>query len=162
FYTNPGRFTATASLELFTLPARFLSRALTFLVGQGMCGVGWQGVDVRLRTFRRADGSMHWLREVYCGNELRVFDSDFVVRQVAGRPRLFEVFVDQQTEVELEVTPLADGGLSLCGCNLYIWGVRVPLFGLVIDFQSRVIADASGAEKIVVDGHLFMRPRTAL
>src|SRR5262249_10869095 len=59
FYTNPGRFTATATLDLYTLPARFLSRALTFLVGQGMCGSGWQGVDVRLRTFRRADGSMH-------------------------------------------------------------------------------------------------------
>jgi len=51
---------------------------------------------------------MHFLRELYMGETLRVFDSDFVVKTVNGLPTLFEVFVDKHIEVEMSVTPLPE------------------------------------------------------
>src|SRR5262249_15294947 len=36
FYQNPARFATRVSLQLHTVPARLLSRLLTFLLGQGL------------------------------------------------------------------------------------------------------------------------------
>ena len=94
FYTNPGPFEARASLALNTRPARLASRLATLLLGQGLYECNLDQIESRFRVFRRADGSMHFLRELYCAGRLRVFDSDFVVRETARGPALFEVFAD--------------------------------------------------------------------
>jgi hypothetical protein len=61
----------------------------------------------------------------------------------------------------MEVTPLPDGGLSIRGRDVYLRGVRVPAFGLRVEFWSRVVRSGDGAESLQIDGHLLMQPRTA-
>jgi hypothetical protein len=161
FYTNPAPFDVKASLRLNTIPARFWSRLATLCVGQGLYESDRAEIDARFRVFRRADGSMHFVRELYCGGSFRVFDSDFIVRETSRGPTLFEVFADLGVDVEMEVTPLPDGGLSIRGRDVYLRGVRVPAFGLRVEFWSRVVRSGDGAESLQIDGHLLMQPRTA-
>lgn len=159
FYTNPSRYEVKAALELKTLPAKLWSRLATLLVGQGLYEGDGREMDARFRVFRRRDGSMHFIRELYSGNSMRVFDSDFIVRTVDDEARLFEVFVDLKVDVEMDVAPAADGGLSIRGRNIYFRGVRLPQTGLRVEFISRVVKDEIG-EQLHIDGHLLMQPRT--
>jgi hypothetical protein len=118
-------------------------------------------IDARFRVFRRADGSMHFIRELYCGDALRVFDSDFVIREVQGRRALFEVFVDNGIDVEMDVQPSGEGGLVIKSRSIYMRGLRLPSTGLQIEFHSEVTEDSEHRERLNIDGHLLMRPRTS-
>ncbi len=161
FYTNPSRYAVKAQLELKTIPAKFWSWMATLLVGQGLYEADGEAIDARFRIFRRRDGSMHFIRELYCGDKMRVFDSDFIVREIEGKPALFEVFVDLQVDVEMEVNPRPEGGLSIRGKNIYFRGARLPMTGLQVEFQSQVMM-IEDQETLKIDGHLLMQPRTAL
>lgn len=161
FYTNPGSFDARASLVLHTLPARFGSRLATLLMGQGLYECDLEEIEARFRVFRRADGSMHFVRELYCGGALRVFDSDFVVRETPRGPALFEVFADLGIDIEMEVEPVAGGGVSIRVRQIYARGLPVPALGLRIEFRSQVVRTEAGEAALQVDGTLEMRPRTA-
>ena len=161
FYTNPGSFDARASLALNTRPARFASRLATLLMGQGLYECDLDQIEARFRVFRRADGSMHFVRELYCAGRLRVFDSDFVVRETARGPALFEVFADLGIEIEMDVDPLPGGGVSIRVRQIYARGLPVPAFGLRIEFRSEVVRTEGGEATLQVDGTLEMRPRTA-
>ena len=156
FYGNPSRFPVRARLELRTLPARFWSRAATFLIGQGLYETPEGAIDARFRVYRRGDGSMHFVRELYLSDRLRVFDSDFVVRNVDGRPRLFEVFADNGIEVEMAVEPLPGGGLVIRGERVRVRGFPLPRFGIVVEFRSRV----EDRHHLAIDGALLMRPKS--
>jgi hypothetical protein len=160
FYMNPALFEVKASLELHTIPARLWSRLATIIVGQGLYESDLSEIDARFRVFRRADGSMHFVRELYCNGSYRIFDSDFVVRETSRGPALFEVFADLGVDVEMDVCPLAGGGLSIRGRQIYIHNVPVPSFGLRVEFQSRVVRLGDGGELLRIDGHLLMQPRT--
>jgi hypothetical protein len=158
FYTNPSRYHVTASIDLRTLPARLWSRAAALLLGQGLYESEWGEIEARFRVFRRADGSMHFVRELHCGGTLRVFDSDFVIKERLGVPVLFEVFTDLSIEVEMELSALPDMGLRIRGKNVYFKGIRVPAPGLRVEFRSQV--QSGEAEQIVIhiDGSLLMEP----
>jgi hypothetical protein len=158
-YTNPSRFTVRASLELPSRAARVASWALTHLSRQGLYECRPEPVDARFRVFRRADGSMHFVRELYLGETLRVFDSDFVVRELAGRATLVEVFAELGVHVEMHVSPLEGGGLSIRGRRVRLRGIPVPLFGLVVDFRTRAVETPAG-EELAIDGHLLLQPRS--
>jgi hypothetical protein len=160
FYQNPANFRVRVKVDLHTLPAKLWSRVITLLIGQGPYEESGSEVDAQFRVFRRRDGSMHFLRELYMGDTLRVFDSDFVVRAVNGVPALFEVFVDKHIEVEMSVTPLAEGALSIRGKNFYYRGARLPCPGLRVEFQSHVVKDDSLREVLNIEGRLLMQPDT--
>jgi hypothetical protein len=162
FYSNPSRFDATASLELNTWPARVFSLLATVLVGQGLYERSARELAARLRVFRRADGSMHFVREIYPRGVLRVFDSDFLVRDVDGQPTLFEVFVDDRVDVQMVVAPLEGGGLSILGRRILYRGVRLPEVGLEVEFQSTVERCETRGATLRIDGRLRMRPKTRL
>jgi hypothetical protein len=161
FYTNPAPFDVKASLRLNTTLTRFGSRLATILLGQGLYESDLSEIDARFRVFRRADGSMPFVRELYCRGSLRVFDSDFVVRETLRGPALFEVFPDLGVEVEMELTPLPGGGLSIRGRRISVRRMPVPTCGHVIEFRSEVLRDEGGAEALKIDGRLLMQPRTA-
>jgi hypothetical protein len=161
FYTNPSRYAVTASIELQTLPARFWSRIATLLVGQGLYESDSGEIEARFRVFRRGDGSMHFVRELDCGGARRVFDSDFIVRDVDGTPKLFEVFTDLKVDVEMDVNPLPGGGLSIRGHDIYFRGLRMPSMGLKVEFSSRVSGDLESPPVIHIDGSLSMQPDSA-
>jgi len=158
FYQNPAHFQVKVKVDLHTIPAKLWSRVITLLIGQGPYAESGSEVDAQFRVFRRRDGSMHFLRELYMGDTLRVFDSDFVVRNVNGAPALFEVFVDKHIEVEMSVTPLPDGGLSIRGRNIYYRGARLPCPGLRVEFQSHVLKDELAREVLNIEGRLLMQP----
>jgi Domain of unknown function (DUF4166) len=160
FYSNPARFRLKAALELHTLPARFWSFVVTKLVGQGLYETHPE-MEGRFRVFRREDGSMHFVRELHCGDELRVFDSDFVVRNGAGGPRLFEVFPDQGVDVELDVRPSGEGGLVIRCQRVYLRGLRLPNAPIRVEFRTREVVDDAGRASLEIDGLLLMQPETA-
>jgi hypothetical protein len=157
FYQNPARFQVKVKVDLHTLPAKLWSRVITLLIGQGPYQESASEIGAQFRVFRRRDGSMHFLRELYMGDTLRVFDSDFVVRPVNGVPALFEVFVDKHLEIEMAMTPLEGGGLSIRGKNIYYRGTRVPCPGLRVEFQSHVLRDGDH-EVLEIEGRLLMQP----
>lgn len=156
FYQNPAKFDVTASLKLETAPMRFWSWALTLLFGQGLYEADLNEIKARFRVFSRRDRSMHFVRELYCRDRLRVFDSDFVVR--GGK--LFEIFTDLKIAIEMLVKPIENGGLSISGTKLFWHNRKMPLVGLHVEFQSRVEKDETGAELLKVNGVLQMQPRT--
>jgi hypothetical protein len=158
FYQNPANFQVKVKVDLHTLPAKLWSRVITLLIGQGPYAESGSEVDAQFRVFRRRDGSMHFLRELYMGDTLRVFDSDFVVRLLDDVPTLFEVFVDKHIEVEMSVTPLPESGLSIRGKNFYYRGTRLPCPGLRVEFQSRVLKDEIAGEILNIEGRLLMQP----
>jgi hypothetical protein len=159
FYQNPANFQVKVKVDLHTLPAKLWSRVITLLVGQGPYQESGDEIDAQFRVFKRRDGSMHFLRELYMGETLRVFDSDFVVRNVNGVPALFEVFVDKHIDIEMSVTPLSDGGLSIRGKNIFYRGMQVTCPGLRIEFQSHVLKEDS-KEVLHIEGRLLMQPDT--
>jgi hypothetical protein len=162
FYSNPGRFTGSAFLEVRTLPLMLYSRLAALLLGQGLYEDQTAAIPARLRVFRRRDGSMHFVRELDCAPSLRVFDSDFVLRSVAGTQMLVEVFADIGVEVVLAVEHRPGGGVAVVGKDIYWHGIRLPRTALRIEFTSRVVQDADGSERIEVVGRLTMDPQTAL
>ena len=151
FYANPSRFDVTATLRLETLPAKIWSRLLTLIFGQGLFETNLQEIPARFRIFRRADGSMHFIRELFCEGKYRVFDSDFVVRD----GKLYEVFTDLKASVEMHVKPLENQGLSIEGTKILFHGRQMPSIGLTVEFQSRV-----NGEILNIDGRLTMQPKT--
>jgi hypothetical protein len=151
FYSNPAHFQTTAWLELDGPVARAGSFLATLLTGQGLYERG-RRFDARFRTFRRADGSMHFVREIYCGPTLRVFDSDFVVRDEAGRPTLYEVFPELGLTVAMEVTALEGGALSIRSRSVRLHGVQLPTLGLGVEFVVHRQGDA-----LAIDGQLRFR-----
>lgn len=158
FYANPSRFDVTATLKLETMPARFWSRALTLLLGQGLYENNLHEIPARFRTFKRRDGSMHFVRELFCDGKYRVFDADFVV----SGGKLYEVFTDFKMRIEMHVSPIENGGLSIKSRRFLFHGRAVPTFGFKVDFQSRVEKDSEGNEILKVDGVLSMNPDTAI
>lgn len=152
FYANPGAWAVQASVELPTRAARVIAWLATRLLGQGVSEHGARSFPSRFRTFRRDDGSMHFVRELYCDGVLRVFDSDFVVRE----GRLFEVFVAEGLEVELDVRALDDGGVSLRGRRLRWRGLPLPLFGLGGEFRTHPAPE--GGERVDIVGTLTAGP----
>ena len=151
FYANPSRFDVTATLKLETIPAKIWSRLLTLLFGQGLFETNLTEIPARFRIFERKDGSMHFVRELYCDGKYRVFDSDFVVKN----GKLYEVFTDFKVSIGMNVKPLENGGLSISATDFIFRGVRLPEFGLLVEFQSRV-----EDETLQVDGRLTMQPKT--
>lgn len=148
FYSNPGAWTVSASVELRTRMARGIAWVATRLLGQGVSEHGARAFPSRFCTFRRGDGSMHFVRELYCDGVLRVFDSDFIVR----KGQLYEVFAEHGLEVELDVRALEDGGVSLCGRRVRWHGLPVPLFGLCVEFRTHAARD--GSESVDINGTL--------
>jgi hypothetical protein len=151
FYANPSRFDVTATLKLETLPARLWSRFVTLLLGQGLFETDLQEIPARFRIFRRRDGSMHFIRELFCEGKYRVFDSDFVVENGV----LYEVFTDLKASVEMHVEPAENEGLLIRGTRILFHGRRMPSIGLTVEFQSRV-----ENEILKIDGKLMMKPKT--
>jgi hypothetical protein len=133
------------------MPARLWSRLMTTLYGQGLFEAELEEIPARFRIFQRKDGSMHFIRELYCAGKYRVFDSDFVVRS----GKLYEVFTDLGSSIEMDVNPLANGGLSIRAVDFIFRGVRLPEVGLEVEFQSRV-----EDSWLKVDGRLQMKPKT--
>jgi len=152
FYANPSRFDVMATLKLETLPAKFWSRLLTTLIGQGLYEADLEKIPTRFRIFSREDGSMHFIRELYCNGKYRVFDSDFVVEN----GKLYEVFKDLNAAVEMQVSPIEDRGLSIEGKNFLFYGRKMPSIGLNVEFKSRVREDGI----LNIDGQLSMKPKT--
>jgi hypothetical protein len=152
FYANPSRFDVMATLKLETLPAKFWSRLLTTLVGQGLYESDLEKIPTRFRIFQREDGSMHFIRELYCNGKYRIFDSDFVVEN----GKLYEVFKDLNAAVEMNVSPIEDRGLSIEGKNFLFYGRKMPSIGLNVEFKSRVRGDGI----LNIDGQLSMKPKT--
>ncbi|MGI9055746.1 MAG: DUF4166 domain-containing protein [Pyrinomonadaceae bacterium] len=151
FYANPSRFDVVATLKLETLPAKFWSRFLTLLFGQGLYETNLKEIPARFRIFQRKDGSMHFVRELLCDGKYRVFDSAFVIRN----GNLYEVFTGLKVAIEMKVAPIANGGLSIAG-ERFLWrGRAMPTIGLKVEFQSSV-----EGETLKIDGVLTMKPRT--
>ncbi|XXF79995.1 DUF4166 domain-containing protein [Myxococcaceae bacterium GXIMD 01537] len=148
FYANPGAWTVRASVDLRTWGARMLAWTSIRLLGQGVRECSTHLFPARFRTFRRADGSMHFVRELYCDGVLRVFDSDFVVRDGT----LYEVFVEQGVEVELEARVLDGGGVSLRARRVWWRGLPVPTCGVGIEF--RVYPEPGSSEHVTITGTL--------
>ena len=161
FYSNPARFHAKVSVHFSTLPARLGSMAATLLLGQGLYEAHLNAIETRFRAFRRADGSLHFVRELYCDGKLRCFDSDFVIRTLDGSPRLFEVFDDLNVSIPMQMEPASDGGLLIHGGEIFYRGVRLPALGFHVEFRSRVVEDPEQPE-LRIEGRLLMQPRSRL
>jgi hypothetical protein len=161
FYRNPGEFTGTAHLELSTIPGRFVTRLVTLLTGQGLYESNLPEMQVRFRTFKRADGSMHFLRELHSGDTFRVFDSDFA-RQINGKAVFCEVFTDLNVEVEMKLQVSDDGSLAIQGQRIKLFKIPMPSFGFKIIFKSQVIEARDAQETLHINGRLLMQPSSAL
>nr|BDT30353.1 DUF4166 domain-containing protein [Myxococcus sp. MH1] len=131
FYANPGAWNVRASVTFSSRTARVLAWVATRLSGQGLFEHGARTFPGRFRTFRRADGSMHFVRELYCDGALRSFDSDFVLR---GN-QLHEVFVEHGLDLALDVSVLDDGGIRLRGGTLRWHGLVLPPVGRGVEFR---------------------------
>jgi hypothetical protein len=83
-----------------------------------------------------------------------------VVRRVEEHPTLFEVFVDHGLMVEMDVAPLAEGGLSIRSRRVTLRRWPLPSFGLRVEFRSRVVGEAAGDGALAIEGDLRMEPRT--
>jgi hypothetical protein len=161
FYGNPSRFQAEVSVHLETLPARLVSFAATLMLGQGLYETHLEKIDARFRAFRRADGSLHFVRELYCEDRLRIFDSDFVIRELDGVPRLFEVFSDLRLSVAMRMEPAEGRGLIIQGGEIFYRKIRLPSMGLQVRFQSSVV-ESGGKPELRIHGRLLMQPRSAM
>jgi len=159
FYSNPAHFSAHVSVHFATMPARLVSLLATLMLGQGLYEAHMEKIETRFRAFSRADGSLHFVRELYCGGALRAFDSDFVIRDLDGVPHLFEIFTDLKLSVALEVLPRADGGLLIRGVDIFYRSVRLPSFGFNVEFQSEVAGSETQPE-LKIQGKLLLQPRS--
>ena len=159
FYSNPARFGARVRVHFSTLPARLGSRLATLLLGQGLYESHLDDLETRFRAFRRSDGSLHFVREIYCRNNLRTFDSDFVIRTLDGSPRLFEIFDDLKIAVPMQMEPMENGDLLIHGDELFYRGMRLPLLGFRVQFHSSVVEN-DGQPEIRIEGRLLLQPRS--
>ncbi|PYP83622.1 MAG: hypothetical protein DMG65_24120 [Candidatus Angelobacter sp. Gp1-AA117] len=159
FYSNPARFQARVRVHFSTLPARIGSMFAALLLGQGLYESHLDGSETRFRAFRRSDGSLHFVREIYCQNNLRSFDSDFAIRTLDGSPRLFEIFDDLKIAVPMQMEPVGNGALLIHGDELFYRGIRLPLFGFRVQFRSSV-AESDGQTEIRIEGRLLLQPRS--
>jgi hypothetical protein len=160
FCSNPARFRVTATLELDTLPARFWSLVARRLLGQELYEARQPEMEGRFRVSRRDDGSIHFVRELRSGEALRVFESDFVVREQPDRPRLAEVFADQGVEIEMDVEPSGKGALVARCRRVLARGLRVPDGPFRTEFRARRVVDGAGRASVEIDQLLLMQPGT--
>lgn len=156
FFSNPANLHVKSTIELHTLPAKFWARVVTFVLAQGLYESHLQGIPTRFFVSKRADGAMRFVREFDCDTARRVFDSDFVVRDVDGTQKFFEVFKELGIDVEMDFEPLEDGGI-VNKCKKFSWnGWRIPMFGLQCEFQGRVEKN----KQLHFTGYLRMNPKT--
>jgi hypothetical protein len=160
FYSNPAHFNARVSVHFTTMPARLVSLLATLMLGQGLYEAHMEKIEARFRAFSRADGSLHFVRELYCGGALRAFDSDFVIRDLDGVPRLFEIFTDLKLSVAMELQPTAGGGLLIRGRDIFYRAVRLPTLGFNVEFHSKVVGTEAEPE-LSIEGKLLLQPRSA-
>jgi hypothetical protein len=159
FYSNPAQFSAHVTVHFTTMPARLASLLATLMLGQGLYEAHMERIEARFRAFSRADGSLHFVRELYCGGVLRAFDSDFVVRDLDGDPRLFEIFTDLNLAVAMEVQPTPGGGLLIRGRDIFYRTVRLPSLGFNVEFQSAV-GGSEAQPELRIQGKLLLQPRS--
>lgn len=156
FFSNPTNPDVKSKIELHTLPSKFWARVVTFVLSQGLYESHLQRIPTRFFVSRRADGAMRFVREFDCENARRVFDSDFVVRDVDGTQKFFEVFEEIGVDVEMDFEPTNDGGI-VNKCKRFSWrGLRIPMFGLECEFRGRVEKN----KQLHFTGYLRMNPKT--
>lgn len=157
FFDRMDRWQLTASVHLYHRVGRWAAAFGTLLVGQGMYEQDLEEVDARFRLFRRDDGSLHFMREFWCADAIRVFDSDFVVRSVDGQPTILEVFQDLGVAARMCTEVLPDGGLRMTVVGLFVRGVPVGVGPVVVRFETR-----PEAERLAVRGTLDLVATSAL
>ncbi len=148
----------TARVDLHHVVGSLAAYFAALLVGQGMYEEHLDDVPARFRLFRRDDGSLHFVREFWCADAVRVFDSDFVVRQVDGKDTLVEVFQDLGVGAVMRTEVLPDGGLSMTVVRLFIRGVSQGVGPFRVCFETRPRDDGA----VDVTGVLDLQPRNAL
>jgi hypothetical protein len=159
FYSNPAQFNAHVSVRFTTMPARLASLLATLMLGQGLYETHMEKIEARFRAFSRTDGSLHFVRELYCGGALRAFDSDFVIRDLDGDPRLFEIFTDLNLAIAMEIQPTACGGLLIRGRDVFYRTLRLPSLGFNVEFQSTV-GGTEAQPELRIQGKLLLQPRS--
>lgn len=147
------RFRMTASVHLYHRAGVVAAWLATLLVGQGMYESHLDEVEARFRLFRRDDGSLHFVREFWCEESVRLFDSDFVVRDVDGRPTLLEVFSELGVAAQMRTEALPDGGIAMTVVRLFVGGVSLPVGPVHVCFETRPEGDG-----LRVTGVLDVRP----
>jgi hypothetical protein len=157
FFDRMQSWKLTADVHLYHRMGRWAAAMGTLLVGQGMYEQDLEEVDARFRLFRRDDGSLHFVREFWCADAIRVFDSDFVVRDVDGRPTLLEVFQDLGVAARMHTEVLADGGLAMTVAGLFVRGVPTGTGPARVRFETR-----PDGERLLVTGVLDLVPRSGL
>ena len=101
---------------------------------------------------------MHFVREFWCEDSVRVFDSNFVVREVDGAPTLLEVFEEVGVAAQMQTEVLDDGGISMTIVGLFIRGIRVGVGPWLVRFETRPTAEGS----LSVQGILRLETRSWL
>jgi hypothetical protein len=157
FFDRMGAWKLTASVHLYHRVGRWAAAFGTLLVGQGMYEQDLEEVDARFRLFRREDGSLHFMREFWCADEIRVFDSDFVVRDVDGRPTILEIFSDMGVAARMRTEVLPDGGLAMTVIGLFVRGIPIGVGPARVAFETRPEPD-----RLLVRGTLDLAPGSAL
>ena len=158
FFDAMDAFDVKADVHLFHRVGRVAAWAGTLLVGQGMYEEHLEKVAARFRLFRRDDGSLHFVREFWCADEVRVFDSDFVVRDVDGKRTILEVFTDLGIAARMRTVILEDGGVSMTVCGLFWRGVSTSPGPFRVCFETRPGTDGG----VDVVGALDLVPRNRL
>ncbi len=136
-FESMDSFDMTASVHLRGKASRALAWVGTLLVGQGMYEADLEQVPARFRLFQRDDGSIHFVREFWCAEEVRVFDSDFVVRTIDGRQTLVEVFEDIGVAAMMRTDVLEDGGVSMTVVRVFIRGAALSPGPFEVRFETR-------------------------
>jgi hypothetical protein len=152
-------FQMTAQVHLYHQFGLVLAWAATLLVGQGMYEQHLDDVDARFRLFRREDGSLNFVREFWCVDDIRVFDSDFVVREVDGRPTILEVFQDLGVAARMRTEPTPTGGLSMTVVGLFVRGIATGVGPAHVCFTTEPTEDGTALD---VRGVLTLKPRNFL
>ncbi|TVQ94932.1 MAG: hypothetical protein EA397_00315 [Deltaproteobacteria bacterium] len=151
-------FRMVVSVHLTNRLTGWLAWGATLLVGQGMYEQHLDSVPARFRLFKRPDDSLNFVREFWCDEAVRVFDSDFVVREVDGHPTLLEVFRELGVAAQMRTEVLEDGGLSMTIVRLFVRGFPVGIGSFFVRFETR----PAGERDIVVTGVLELRPKGTL
>lgn len=157
-FENMDRFEMTASVHLHHRLTTWAAWLATLFVGQGMYEESLEQVPARFRLFRRDDGSMHFVREFWCDEAIRVFDSDFVVRDVDDTPTLLEVFQSLGVAAQMRTEVLDDGGVSMTISRLFVRGIPVGIGPARVCFETR----PDGPGRLQVVGVLELQPRSSL
>jgi hypothetical protein len=157
-FASMDRFQMRISVRLHHALGRWAAWAGALLMGQGMYESHLDEVPGRFRLFRREDGSLHFVREFWCEDAVRVFDSDFVVREVGGGATLLEVFQELGVAARMRTERTATGGLSMTVVGLHLRGVPVG----VGPFRVRFTSEPGGDGAVDVHGALDLLPRGLL